>query len=122
MKKMNLAQRNNNPVNLRFAGQKEAVGESGGFAVFPHAAAGFRAAHNQIKKDQSRGLTVEQFVYKFAPPSENNTDKYLDFVIRELRISKTTPLIEVSCFALAGVLAAMEGYYNKEKMSGKEKP
>jgi hypothetical protein len=109
---MNRSQRNNNPVNLRYAGQREATGKDDvGFAVFPDPPAGWRAAHAQINLDKTRDLTIEQFINKFAPPSENNTLGYIDFVCLDLNVGPRDSLSSVSTFALAGVMAAMEGYY-----------
>jgi len=120
-KKMNRAQRNNNPVNLKFAGQNEAIGQdSDGFAIFPTPMAGWRAAHAQIKLDQVRGLTLKQFIFKFAPPEENNTNAYLEFVMDHLQIeddpnpTPDTKLFDISKYSLAGVMAQMEGYYKEE--------
>jgi hypothetical protein len=111
---MNRAQKNNNPGNLRYARQREAIGKDDkGFAVFPDGPAGWRALHNQIKLDQKRELTLRQFIAKYAPPNENNTSEYLEFVIDHLGNDGDTPLDYLSEFALAGVIARMEGYYNK---------
>ncbi len=108
-------QKNNNPGNVRYAKQKEATGQDDkGFAIFPDAPAGFRALHDQITLDRQRGLTVAQFVGKYAPPNENNTSNYLNFVCTQLRCKDDTKLMEVSKYALAAVIAAMEGYYKKE--------
>ena len=110
----NKSQRNNNPVNLRYMVQKESAGaDSDGFARFPAPESGWRAAHRQIKLDQKRNLTLQQFIFKFAPPNENDSDNYLEFVAKELRMSKATPISELSVFALAGVMARIEGYYNE---------
>jgi hypothetical protein len=108
-------QKNNNPANLRFAHQKEAAAQDDkGFAVFPDPPAGWRALHAQIRLDRDIGLTLGQFIAKYAPPNENDTSQYLEFVSGELRMSKDTPLTGVSIYALAGVMAQEEGYYNKE--------
>ena len=72
-----LAQRQNNPGNLRFVGQKDAIRGDKGFARFPTPEHGFTALQNQIRLDASRGLTLEQFIYKYAPPTSNNTKAYL---------------------------------------------
>jgi len=112
---MNKAQRNKNPVNLRFAGQHEAVGkDDDGFAIFPNDPAGWRAAHAQIELDQGRGLTLEQFISKFAPPSENDTKNYLRFVALQLLVKPEVELNLLSKYALAGAMARMEGYFNKD--------
>jgi hypothetical protein len=111
---MNRGQRNNNPVNLRYTGQTDSIGhDEADFAVFKDAPSGWRAAHRQIGYDVKRGLTLKQFIHKFAPPNENDTDAYLEFVCRELRVSRDDLLATVSPFAIVGVMAQMEGYYNK---------
>jgi hypothetical protein len=111
---MNIPQSNNNPVNLRYAKQKEAIGkDEHGFAKFPDPSSGWRAAHAQIVLDTNRGLTLRQFIEKFAPSNENRTEDYLDFVAEALKVTDTTPLKSMSPLALAGVMAGMEGYYAK---------
>lgn len=111
---MNPSQRNNNPINLKFAGQTEATGKDGqGFAIFPNPPAGWRAAHAQINLDKSRNLTVKEFLFKFAPPSENDTNNYLGFICNSLAVDPKCKLSGISTFCIAGVLAAQEGYYNK---------
>jgi len=112
----NRCQRNNNPVNLMYAKQKEASGEDmDGFAVFPTPEAGWRAAHHQIDLDRSRWLTLKEFIYKFAPPKDNDTDAYLAFVVGELGLDENHLLSDISKYALAGVMACMEGYYTSSK-------
>lgn len=113
---MNKSQVNHNPLNLRFAHQREATGQDDkGFAIFPTAPAGWRAAHAQIKKDAERGITLNNFIFKFAPPNENDTNAYLEFVIKNIDNEGTLidcPLRNINRFALAGVMAQFEGYYN----------
>lgn len=75
-----LAKVNNNPGNLKFAGQPGAVKGEGGFAKFSSPAAGLNALYNQVKLDASRGLTLAQFIYKYAPPTENDTNRYIQQV------------------------------------------
>ncbi len=112
----NRPQRNNNPVNLKWANQKESVGkDEDGFAIFPTAPAGWRAAVAQIKLDQDRGLTLGEFVVKFAPPGENNTAKYLADVGSQVTARHDILLKNISPHALAGVLAVMEGWFAIEK-------
>jgi hypothetical protein len=111
----NRGQLNNNPINLRFAHQTEAIGvDNLDFAQFPTPEAGWRAAHAQIQLDMDRKLTIRQFIFKFAPPKENDTNEYLEYVIFRLRVDKDMPLEYISKYALAGLMASMEGYYKKE--------
>lgn len=111
----NRCQRNNSPVNLRFAHQKEANGVDGdGFAQFPTPEAGWRAAHAQIELDKSRDLTLREFISKFAPPNENDTASYLLFIMHNLHCSGESSLKDISTYGLAGIMAKIEGYFEKE--------
>ena len=68
-----VSQSNNNPGNLKYAGQPGAIGQdASGFAVFPTVAAGTQALDNQIALDASRGLTIQQFAAKYAPAQDSN--------------------------------------------------
>ena len=111
---MNRPQRTNNPGNLRYVGQRESTGEDEhGMAVFPTPWAGWRALHRQIELDQNRGLTLRQFINKYAPSNENDTSAYLDFVAGELSEGMDVSLKCISKFALSGVIAKMEGYFEE---------
>ena len=85
--------RNNNPGNLKYgewrnARRDGAIGmDRGGFAIFPDIKTGTEAQYKLIKKWQRENLTLEQFVYKYAPPNENDTKRYIRFLMREMSIS-----------------------------------
>lgn len=83
-----LAVRNNNPGNLRFAGQKGASEGAGGFAKFNSVQEGYEALKRQIQLDGERGHTLESFINKYAPKGENNPVKYLKDILNELRNEK----------------------------------
>jgi hypothetical protein len=80
-----LAYRNNNPGNLRYAGQPGATPGAGGFAAFSSYPAGQAALKNQIALDAVRGTdvngnpttTVAELIGSWAPPSENDTSAYI---------------------------------------------
>ena len=82
-----LSYRNNNPGNLRLAGQRGATPGDGGFARFPTYADGEAALAAQVRLDASRGFTLEGFLNKFAPSSENNTAAYIASVSRATGIA-----------------------------------
>lgn len=103
-----LAADNNNPGNLRFAGQKNAVQGRGGFAKFETPQLGFRALIKQVQKDQSRDLTLEQFIHKYSPPSENDTIKYIKFLEDKLDVKKTEKINKIPSFKLAEQVAMFE--------------
>jgi hypothetical protein len=88
-----LAQRNNNPGNLRYVGQAGAVGQdANGFAIFATPSDGQAALQTQIDLDTSRGLTLSQFISKYAPSSENDTSSYLSFVSQQTGIAPNDPI------------------------------
>lgn len=65
--------RNNNPGNLRYAGQPGAIGQDAqGFAIFPDYQSGLTALDNQITLDASRGQSISQFTNIYAPASDGN--------------------------------------------------
>jgi dsRNA-specific ribonuclease len=85
--KGSLAESNNNPCNLRYAKQKGATEGKGGFAKFDTLEAGFRACTAQIRLDQSRNLTIDKFINKYAPESENDTKRYIKNLCNGLNIA-----------------------------------
>lgn len=75
--------RNNNPGNLRTGiSWQGATGENKGFVVFENMAYGIRAAGTVlINNISSEGNdTIRKLITKYAPPSENNTDAYINAV------------------------------------------
>lgn len=107
-KTSNLAYVNNNPGNLRFAGQSGASQGQGGFAKFSTPEEGVKALTNQITLDASRGHTLASFISKFAPPTENNTAQYISQAIASLGVTKDTPLSKIPADKLAKFIALKE--------------
>lgn len=97
-------QRLNNPGDLIFVGQKNAtahaiVGKDGKTRVYCQFATveeGWEALRRQIRLDARRGLTLIQFIHKYAPASDANDPKsYAAFVARRLSVSLDTPLSQI---------------------------
>lgn len=107
-----LAYVNNNPGNLRFAGQEGATQGEGGFARFNSPEAGVQALERQIKLDASRGLTLAQFINKYAPPSENDTQKYVQDMVAWTGASPLTPLSAIDINTLTKAVARKESSTN----------
>ena len=102
--------RNNNPGNLRFVGQEGASQGEGGFAKFETPQAGLDAMRNQIELDtQKRGLNLTQFLNKYAPPSENKTTNYIDFVARKTGLDPSSPIPASAIPQLQAAMIEMEG-------------
>lgn len=68
----NLNVRNNNPGNLKFAGQPGAVAGQNGFAVFQSIDDGFAALNRQLTKwlNEYPSLTLTQFYAKYLGQSD----------------------------------------------------
>ncbi len=103
----------NQPGNLKFAGQEGAVqgepAEDGGhWAAFESPEQGYQALHAQIRKDAGRGLTLGQFVTKYAPPSSNDTATYIAQATRALGGSPDTPISQINPERLARFMAQKE--------------
>lgn len=87
-----IADRQKNPGNLMYIGQKGATKGTKGFAIFPSHQIGWQALRSQILRDAGRGKTLQQFIYGYAPPTQNNTAQYLRSVTAALRTTPTTQL------------------------------
>jgi len=73
--------RNNNPGNIEygpFAQKMGAVGSDGRFAIFPNEDMGRKAADALLKGQGYANLNIKDAINKWAPPSENNTDAYVN--------------------------------------------
>jgi hypothetical protein len=80
--------RTNNPLNLSFANQPNAIGTDGRFAVFQTPEEGVAASVRQLQLYGQRGLnTIDQIVSRWAPPSENNTAAYIQAVAQRVGVS-----------------------------------
>lgn len=109
--RLNVATRNNNPGNLRFAGQKESIGkDERGFARFATPQAGWRALLAQIRLDSGRGLSLRKFIYKYAPPEENSTIQYLHFVATKMKTTPDSLLEHLDHSEIAKYIGKMEGF------------
>lgn len=85
--------RNNNPGDLVYGNESIRFGAThsdGRFAVFPDIHTGYTALRRWLSipavlkqgklEGGYLGATIEQVIYRFAPPFENRSDLYLDYV------------------------------------------
>ncbi len=104
--------RNNNPGNLVFANQELAVGKDDkGYAQFASAEDGWSALYAQIELDKERGLSLEKFIYKYAPPKDNNTQLYINKVLKGTGLTQKDLLSEFDTQQLGETIARIEGWY-----------
>jgi hypothetical protein len=85
--------RDNNPGDLRHApGAQHAPNDPDGIGKFDTIIEGWAALERQLELYASRGLSLEQAVFSFAPPSENDSQAYLDFITQRLPAAPDTPM------------------------------
>ncbi|MGB1650948.1 MAG: hypothetical protein ACPHEP_07970, partial [Acidimicrobiales bacterium] len=120
---------NNNPGNLRLAGQPGAIEGEGGFAAFASPGQGLRALTRQVVLDtQTRDMSLEDFLNKYAPPSENETNKYISFVERQTGLDAKGKVPESRVPQLVRAIVRMEGgqeavdYFYGEQRAEAEAP
>lgn len=112
--KDSIASRNNNPGNLMYASQPSAIkGEARGkgyWAKFETPEAGFAALMRQVDLDKSpeRDHTIQSFLEKYAPPTENNTSSYIAKLEKQFGVSADTKLASLNTFQIAKFIAGRE--------------
>ena len=110
--------RNNNPLNIRFNVNNNWKGKvlantDGAFEQFVSMPYGFRAALYLFRKYIRQGYnTVERIVGKWAPPTENHTDKYLAFVVNKTQLDPYATIKPGNADVLKLLAHAMAWYEN----------
>lgn len=74
----------NNPFNIRYSKKNHWIGQKGqkrGFCEFDNLAHGVRAAYVLLTNYIRRGVdTPRKIISRYAPPSENPTQSYINYV------------------------------------------
>ncbi|EBQ9797590.1 hypothetical protein DM035_26140 [Salmonella enterica subsp. enterica serovar Kottbus] len=104
-----IADRFNNPANLRYAaGYETASTRSGKFAVFPSLDEGVLAAAKQLQIYGTKGINnIHDIISKWAPPNENNTKAYIGHVVNATGRSEFEKLNLNDTRTLAKLITAM---------------
>lgn len=110
---MTRGQRNNNPLNIRkgnnWKGEHPTQSDTE-FEVFVSPEYGFRAAfriiHNGFKATPPRN-TIRQIVGRWAPPNENNTERYINIVSTRTGIHPDTVLSYHNKATMIDIVLAM---------------
>lgn len=83
--------RNNNPLNIRHNPRNHWLGLSlnqtdPAFCQFESMTYGVRAAMKLLRNYaiQLKRCTIKDYITRWAPPSENNTQNYIDFICKEI--------------------------------------
>lgn len=104
----------NNPLNIRYStanNWKGQQGEQSGFCVFDTPENGLRAAMVNLKSYRKKGVvTIGDIISRWAPPTENNTQNYIDFVCKKLGVSASYEVeqTESEYIALLQAMCIME--------------
>jgi hypothetical protein len=111
------AWRNNNPGNIRsgdFTRKNGAIGQSGGFAVFPNEATGMRAIVTLLKRPSYQRLTIREAIKRYAPAADHNDPAaYTRFVQKETGLNPDLPvrgLSDTDLHAMARAIRKVEGW------------
>lgn len=107
----------NNPGNIR-PGNKQidnlAMGTissiNGEFLYFPNEEQGFKALKLLLQTKYAEN-TIQECIEKYAPPSENNTSKYIETITKTLKNPSTTKIKDLDINKLSKEIAKIEGYY-----------
>lgn len=130
----------NNPGNLKYAGQEGAEqGEeakapdgspAGHWARFPSVEAGLNALRDQVMRDAERGLSIRDFIMKYAPPTDNNdTERYIEDAVEALKaesgddaLAETDPYDVVRFIAMKESSTVLPSQYDAEEDAEEEAP
>ena len=110
--------RNLNPGNIRhsktrYKGEKLSSTDSS-FKQFESIEAGYRAMFVLLHTYRVRGYgnTIAQFIARYAPPSENNTDAYVARVSKSAKIDHNDAIDTLSAAQMIPIVAAMSAVEN----------
>ena len=87
--------RNANPGNIRKSKDQweGAIGDDGAFVIFDSPESGVRALAKNLQSYGSQGYdSIEKIINRWAPPSENDTQSYIDSVVSATGIPATQSL------------------------------
>lgn len=77
------------------------------FVIFPDRATGM-AAHKNVLKSVYGDSSIKGMITKYAPPSENDTEKYIDTVTKSARVSSNDIVGKLPDDKFGVVMAVME--------------
>lgn len=110
--------RNNNPGNIKKSSTKwkGAVGDDGTFVKFATPEDGIRALARIIRVyNEQHGLhTIEQIIHRWAPRSENETQKYVNFVSKKIGKNPKEPLNLKNHTDFARLISAIIQFENSD--------
>lgn len=76
-----IPQRRNNPGDLRHSPHSEHPEGANDIGTIDTVEHGWEDEERQLQLYADRGMTLKQAIYEWAPPSENDSEGYLRFVL-----------------------------------------
>jgi len=108
--------RNNNPLNIRHSVdvfQGETKGNDTSFKTFSTMPYGYRAAFVTLATYHSRGWnTIEKIISRWAPPIENDTEKYIANVEKWSGVPRSKELTAANGADYIMIVSAMSAVEN----------
>jgi hypothetical protein len=87
-----------------------AIGTAGGFAVFPNYETGRNALGALLQGPTYRNLTIGNFLEVYAPPSENDTARYTNFLQRQTGLPGTAVIGQMRSPDFQNLLDAIQRF------------
>lgn len=104
--------RNNNPGDMEwhggFAANHGAIGSDGRFAIFPDYDTGRAALDASLRTPSRQEMSIEGLIGALAPPTENDTAKYVKFVAKQTGLDPSTTLDSLTDDQLCDLANAIE--------------
>jgi hypothetical protein len=114
---LSVGERNNNYGNIRATDEvwEGSNGSKDGFVVFDTPEAGFIALGKTLRTYRKKGFdTVEKILNRYAPPTENPTDAYIENVAKLVGNDAGEKLTEED------MVKVMEGIFTQETVGGRD--
>jgi hypothetical protein len=108
---MSRGYKNNNPGNIRLTATKwqgEVDGSDKAFKTFKSMPYGYRAIYALLREYINKGYnTIEKIINRYAPGSENNTEAYINTVVKKTGINKKRVLTFQEINEITDIVAAI---------------
>lgn len=85
-----LGKKLNNPFNIRYNSRNHWIGQQephGGFCRFESLYFGYRAGVKLLTGTSYRGKSIREIITRYAPPFENATELYINYVTKSMETS-----------------------------------
>ncbi len=83
-----------NPGDLRHSPHSEHPADPNGIGLIDTAEHGWADLERQLRIYADHSMTLRAAIYAFAPPQENDSERYLEFVCTGLNCTPDTPVAE----------------------------